>query len=122
MLQALCIYDFTAFSADADLLAIIEGFGFHPHGFNAFIAHQHDIRPVDGCFALDYPSLTVLGVGLRVPLHDIDILYEETFTLPVNLENLTDLAFIFAGDDLHLVIFFNMDSVSDHFISPQNGA
>jgi hypothetical protein len=72
-------------------------------------------------FAFKYPALPVLGVGLRVPFHDIDILDEETIFFIDDLENLTDFAFILAGNDLHLVIFFDWDRISDHFFSPQDG-
>jgi hypothetical protein len=64
---------------------------------------------VDHRFALKDPALSILSVRLRVPLHDIDILDEETVLFIADLENLSDLAFIFAGDDLNFVIYFDFN-------------
>jgi hypothetical protein len=63
---------------------------------------------MDRCFTLEYAALPVLGTGFRVPLDDVDILDEETVLFADDFEHLTDLAFILAGNDLHLVIFFDM--------------
>jgi hypothetical protein len=63
---------------------------------------------MDRRFALEDTTLSVLRVGFCVSLHDIDVLDEETVLFGVDFENLADFAFILAGDNLHLVIFFDM--------------
>jgi hypothetical protein len=110
------IDDFVAFSTDADFLAVVEDLAFHPHRFDALVAHQHHVGPVDRRFTFNDATLSILGIGLRVPFDDVDILNEKPIFFMVDPEDLADLAFILAGDDLDFVIFLDLDGVSDHFL------
>jgi hypothetical protein len=110
------IDDFVAFSTDADFLAVVEDLALHPHRFDALVAHQHHVGPVDRRFTFNDATLSILGIGLRVPFDDVDILNEKPIFFMVDPEDLADLAFILAGDDLDFVIFLDLDGVSDHFL------
>jgi hypothetical protein len=103
-----------ALAAHAHLFAVIELLHFNPDRFNAFVAHQHDIGPIQRRFGFDDSALPTLSARFLVPLDDIDILYENAFLLAVHLKNLTDLAFIFTGSDLDFVVFFQFAGKSLH--------
>jgi hypothetical protein len=104
----------------ADLFSVIQCFGFRSHGFDAFVAHQHYVGPVNGRFTLKNPPLPILRIGFRMPLDNVDVFYEQAILLTNDLENLADLALVFAGDDLDLVIFFDIYGVAYHFVSPRS--
>jgi hypothetical protein len=114
--QLLSVYDFFTFSADAHFFAIVKGLVLHSYRFNTFTAHQHHIRPMNWRFALEYPALPILSVRLRMAFDDIDILYEKTIFFSENLKDFTDFAFVLAADDFDLVVFFDLDTVSNHFL------
>jgi hypothetical protein len=110
------IYDFFAFSADPYFIPIVEGLVLNSYGFNTFTAKQHHIRPMDWRFALEYPALPILSVRFRMPFDDIDILDQKAILFSDNLKDFSDLAFVLAGNDFHLVVFFYLDTVSNHFL------
>jgi hypothetical protein len=108
----LCIDDFITFSASAHFFAIIQALHLDANGVQTFAAQQHHIGPRYGCFAFHDAPLPVLGGRSGVALNNIDILHKNTVLLAFDFQDLPNLAFIFSGDDLYLVISFYMDFVS----------
>jgi hypothetical protein len=103
-----------AFSANTHFFAIIELQHFDPSRFNAFIAKQHDIRTIKRRWILNDPALPILGRRAGVTFDHIDILNQYALLFAVHVEDFSDFAAIFSGDDLDFVILFNMDFISMH--------
>jgi hypothetical protein len=96
------------FSAHANFFTVVKALHFYPDRLNTFIAHQHHIGGVDRRFTLNNAPLPVLGRGTAVPFDDIGIFNQNALFLTIDIQYFTDFAIVFAGNDLDLIVFFDM--------------
>ena len=108
----LCIDNFITFSTGPNFFPVIQFLHLDTYRAQTFAAHQHHIGPWYRRFAFNNAALTILGGWSGMLFDDVNIFNKDPILFPVDSQHFTNLAFISAGNDLYLVIFFYVTLVS----------
>src|SRR6266508_2913846 len=99
---------FVAAATDANLLAVCQDLSANSHRRVTLVAHDHDIRNIDGSFLLDDPTRLLRATRLGMPFDDIDSLDNNSVFIPQDPEHFADLAPFLAGDHHNTVVLANL--------------